>query len=291
MTSDRKQIETGSRIVLSKFQTRSFIRAQNTECRQIEESTDLGLTKTGVEIGNEGVTFSTGEFLGWDAVKKIDSSENGCFLIEQGNPRKIQIFSELTNRTYSLMPTENAPTMLVSGLTMHRIKGTEPYRDTRKKIKSIAPVFGKVLDTTTGLGYTAIEAAKTAAHVTTVELDPAALEIAGLNPWSAALFDNPKITGQIGDSFDVVEEFEDNAFTRIIHDPPAFSMGGDLYSGKFYAKLFRILRPGGRLFHYIGNPKSRSVGSITRGVMKRLKEAGFSKVKQSAAAFGVVCAK
>jgi predicted methyltransferase len=64
---------------------------------------------------------------------------------------------------------------------------------------------GQVLDTATGLGYTAIEAAKTAAHVTTIELDPTALEVARCNPWSQALFDNPKIMQRIGDSFDVAE--------------------------------------------------------------------------------------
>ena len=186
------------------------------------------------------------------------------------------------------MPTRAAPTMLISGIPMHRIKGTDPYHDTLEKIKTVKPVVGRVLDTATGLGYTAIEAAKTADHVVTIELDPTALEIARLNPWSRALFDNPKITQRIGDSYDVIEEFDDQTFTRIIHDPPAFSLAGDLYSGEFYVELHRVLRRGGRLFHYVGNPESKSGSRVTRGVMRRLQEAGFSRIARRPRAFGVL---
>ena len=88
---------------------------------------------------------------------------------------------------------------------MHRIKDTNPHQDTLNKIKAIAPIKGDVLDTTTGLGYTAIEAAKRPDDVTTIEIDPMAQEIARLNPWSQALFNNPKITQVIGDAFDEIK--------------------------------------------------------------------------------------
>jgi len=104
-----------------------------------------------------------------------------------------------------------------------------------------------VLDTATGLGYTAIEAARTAEHVITIELDPAALEMARANPWSQALFTAPNIKQRIGDAFDVVETLKDETFHRIIHDPPAFSLAGHLYSTDFYRELYRVLRPGRRL--------------------------------------------
>ncbi|MCK4315072.1 MAG: methyltransferase domain-containing protein, partial [Anaerolineae bacterium] len=147
---------------------------------------------------------------------------------------------------------------------------------------------GRVLDTATGLGYTAIEAAKTADHVLTIELAPAALEVARSNPWSQKLFEDPKITQLLGDSFEAIHEFEEETFSRIIHDPPAFSLAGDLYSGEFYRQLFRVLRPRGRLFHYIGDLNSKSGRTVVRGVMRRLREAGFSRVVRRPEAFGLV---
>lgn len=71
---------------------------------------------------------------------------------------------------YSLMPTEGAPTMLISGIPMHRIKNTDPWRDTEEKIRAAGPIGVSVLDTATGLGYTASATAKMADCVTTIEL-------------------------------------------------------------------------------------------------------------------------
>jgi hypothetical protein len=174
---------------------------------------------------------------------------------------------------------------------MHRIKGIDPHHDTLRKIRAIAPASGRVLDTCTGLGYTAMEAAKTADQVITIELDPAVLEVARLNPWSRQLFDNPAIQQLVGDAFDEIDAFEDGYFSRIIHDPPMFSLAGDLYSGEFYRKLFRVLRQRGRLFHYVGDLESRSGRNVVKGVERRLKEAGFSRVVRRPAAFGVVAYK
>lgn len=275
----------------------SYIQVQNIlAARQAGEATavvslDLGLTTTEITIESQGVRFSNGQTLAWSGLETIEVSERGCFVIEGSTPSKIQFFSEEMNCLYSLMPTEGAPTMLISGIPMHRIKGTDPRRDTLEKIKAIAPVTGTVLDTATGLGYTAIEAAKTAERVITVEIEPSALEVARLNPWSQALFDNPRITQIVGDVFDEIEEFEDEAFTRIIHDPPAFNLAGDLYSGAFYRQLFRVLRRGGRLFHYIGDLESKSGRTVSKGAARRLQEAGFSRVVRRPKAFGLVAYK
>jgi predicted methyltransferase len=275
-------------IVLSHFQTRLLLDARHSDERRIAVSLDLGLTSVEVSLEASCARFPSGAALDWEAIAEIDASENNCFFVQEDQAHKIQIFSEFTNRLYSLMPTPAAPTMLVSGIPMHRIKGTDPYQDTLEKIKTVKPVVGTVLDTATGLGYTAIEAARTAEHVITVELDHAALEIARLNPWSRALFGNPKITQRVGDSYDVVEELHAGSFLRVIHDPPAFSLAGHLYSGEFYAELYRVLGRGGRLFHYIGDPESKSGRGITRGVIRRLQEAGFERVVRRPQAFGVV---
>ena len=278
-------------VILSFIQANRIMEARSVGDAVVNASLDLGLTSTEVALESEGARFPDGQLLVWQHLEEIGGSERGCFVIEDGEPCKVQFFSEASNRLYSLMPTEGAPTMLVSGIPMHRFKGIDPHRDTLLKIETIAPVAGQVLDTATGLGYTAIEAAKTANHVTTVEIAPAALEVARLNPWSQALFDNDRITQIVGDVYDEIETFEDEAFDRIIHDPPAFNLAGDLYSGAFYQELFRVLRRKGRLFHYIGDLESKSGRVVSKGAVRRLQEVGFTRVVRRPEAFGLVSYK
>ena len=278
-------------IVLSHVQAAPLLRARQQGAGSVAVSLDLGLTDSDVSLAPEGVVLPGGQWLPWEDVEEIAASETACFLVTDNAAEKIQRFSGFLNRFYSLMPTERAPTLLVSGIPMHRIQGTTPDRDTLAKIRAVAPLTGRVLDTCTGLGYTAIEAAKTAEQVVTIELDPAVLEVARLNPWSRALFDNPKIRQVVGDAFDEIAEFEDESFSRIIHDPPRFSLAGELYSGEFYRDLFRVLARKGRLFHYIGDPDSRSGRNVMRGVMRRLQEAGFSRIVRKPGAFGVLAIK
>jgi hypothetical protein len=278
-------------IVLSYIQAEPLLKAKQQGIMCVEISPDLGLTKITVSLTPEGIAFPNGEHLDWRSIEKISKSEVNCFILEDNAIRPIQVFSEYTNRVCSLMPTKGAPSMLIAGFVMHRIKDIDPMQDTLRKIAAISPIVGRVLDTATGLGYTAIEAAKTADEVVTIELDPGAQQIARLNPWSQALFQTPKIRQIMGDAYEVVQTFEDGSFSRIIHDPPTFSLAGELYSGAFYQQLFRVLKRGGRLFHYIGDPKSKSSGGVTKGALKRLKEAGFARVVRKPEAYGVVAYK
>jgi predicted methyltransferase len=278
-------------LVLSYLQAECMLKARQAGKDSAIVSPDLGLTTVEIAIGAEDVCFPDGQHLTWGDLETISASPRSCFVIEDETLRKAQLFSETTDRLYSLMPTQGAPTMLISGIPMHRIKGIDPYQDTLRKIKTVAPVAGRVLDTATGLGYTAIEATKATERVVTIELDPVVLEIARLNPWSRALFESPKITQLVGDSFEEVQKFEDGLFGRIIHDPPTFSLAGDLYSGEFYRQLWRVLRPGGRLFHYIGDLESKSGRTVARGAVRRLKEAEFSRVARRPEAFGLVAYK
>jgi uncharacterized protein len=277
-------------IVLSCMQTQHLPR-NKVGPETIILSPDLGLSSIEATLGPEGLFFPNGERLGWDAIEEINNARNSCFVIRDGRPEKILTYSTATNRVCSLMPTAGAPTMLVAGFTMYRITDCDPYRDTLAKIKAIAPLKGCVLDTATGLGYTAIEASRTALQVHTIELDPGTQEIARRNPWSRALFSNPNISRYMGDSYDLVDTFAAGMFDRIIHDPPAFSLAGQLYAGEFYRKLYRVLGKKGRLFHYIGDPASRSIANATRGVCERLRAAGFSRTRHCPEAFGVVADK
>ena len=278
-------------VILSHFQARQLIEARESGQAVVRVSLDLNRTQSEVRIQPESVLFPVGESLDWKSIQEICDSETNCYRIEENRLIAIKGFSEFSGRVYGLMPTVSAPTMLISGIPMHRIKDTNPHQDTLNKIKAIAPIRGDVLDTTTGLGYTAIEAAKTARHVTTIEIDPTAQEIARFNPWSHALFDTPNITQIIGDAFDEISIFEPESFSIILHDPPMFSLAGDLYSLAFYQQAFRVLKHAGRIFHYIGDPESKSGARVTAGVIRRLQDAGFKRIVRAPRAFGVVASK
>jgi predicted methyltransferase len=278
-------------LVLSYIQAGALLDAHAAGQDTATVSPDLGLSTVPVALDAAGARFPTGETVTWADLARIREATRKCFLVEGDQVTEIAVFSETTGWLRSLMPTTGAPTMLVSGISMHRFKGIDPYEDTLRKVKTIAPLTGRVLDTATGLGYTAIEAAKTATEVVTIELDPAGLEVARYNPWSQALFENPRIRQVVGDAYDEVAALPAGSFSRIIHDPPAFSLAGDLYSGTFYGELFRVLARGGRLFHYIGDLESKSGHRVTAGVIRRLQDAGFKGVLRRPEAFGVVASK
>jgi uncharacterized protein len=281
----------GERIVLSSYQANPLLEGHTTGRSTVRTSLDLGVTETTVRLRADRVLLTDAVALDWAMVRLICRGEPMCFLVENGSVEKIHRFSTTFNRPYSLMATTGPPTLVNSGFTMHRIVGIDPGRDTEEKIRAMGAPRGRVLDTTTGLGYTAVAAARTADEVVTIELDPLVLEIAELNPWSRDLFANRRITRLVGDSSTLIDDLPDHSFTQVIHDPPTLSLAGDLYGGAFYRQLFRVLRPGGTLFHYVGNLESKQGAMVGKGVMRRLGESGFTRVTPKPRAFAVVATR
>jgi hypothetical protein len=282
------QAATTGPIIFSHYQVQSLLDEDAPEVQLI--SPDLGLSSIEITQHPRGWQLPTGDVLTHDQIEEILHDKNSCFVFRNGQALKVEAFSDFTNRYYSLMPTRRAPTLLVSGIPMHRIKETDPVADTRRKIQALGKPYGLILDTTTGLGYTAISAARTATRVITIELNPTVHAIARLNPWSRELFINPIISKLIGDSFFLTKGFPNETFNAIIHDPPTFNLAGELYSQEIYRTFYRILKPKGRLFHYIGNPESKTGATVGRGVVDRLQQAGFS-VHPRGRAFGVQARK
>jgi uncharacterized protein len=276
-------------LVLSYFEVRPLLASR--EKRRIETSPDLGRSKTEVTTSAEGVTFFGTIFISWSSLEHISSEEKKCFWVSEDTIEELRVFSEETQWVRSLWPTGSAPTTVVAGFPMHRIQGINPLEDTKRKVEAAAPISGRVLDTATGLGYTAIYAARFAKAVVTIELDPSALVLARKNPWSQELFDNPKIEQKIGEAQEVIKSFATTSFAQIIHDPPTFKLGGELYSTAFYRELYRVLQKSGRVSHYIGDPESLSGKRTTRGVIQRLQDAGFSRVIPKPNSFGVLAVK
>ena len=169
-------------MILSHKQVVPPLKAHQEGRRVVATSLDLGISKVEVVIESDHAVLAPGITLSPDIIDEIARDRNACFLVEKGRGRKTQRFSEHTNLFYSLFPTDSAPTLMISGIPMHRIKDTNPWLDSQPKVEALGRISGQVLDTCTGLGYTAVLAATRPASVTTVELDPVALELARLDP-------------------------------------------------------------------------------------------------------------
>jgi predicted methyltransferase len=277
-----------ARYVLSSLHLDPLKSAESLGQANVTLSLDLNLTAGELAIGDRGLILPDSSILTWPDIQIIRKKDQVCFAVGNGQIEAIQRYSERFKRSISLRPTSAAPTILIAGFPMHRIKDTTPDQDTAAKIKAASPLFGTVLDTTTGLGYTAIGASKTASSVITIELDPIVLEVARENPWSRDLFENPKITQLVGSSFERIHEFSEGQFNAVVHDPPTFSLAGELYSEEFYKQAFRVLRRGGKLFHYVGDLSSKQGHKVAIGAANRLRSAGFIKVERHPEAFALV---
>ena len=288
MNGDLGGSQPGPVAVVSWVQARPLLEARRNGQSGCVTSVDLGRSQTNAHLAAEGVTFDTGAQVGWNALERVAADDSGCYEVWSDELERIQQMSAQSGRLASLYPTAGPPALLLSGTLMHRIKGIDPAEDTRRKLAPLGRLQAlAVLDTATGLGYTAIEAARRGATVTTVEWDPAVDAVATRNPWSGPLFADPAIERHAGDVAELIDGFADGSFDVVLHDPPAVELAGDLYGGAFYRQLHRVLGPRGRLFHYIGNPDSPSGARATRGVARRLGEAGFTDVRRRPEAFGI----
>jgi len=224
-------------------------------------------------------------------IEKIAATPTVCFIITEGKAEKIQLFDDHTRKFYKLFPTKDWPTLEISGIRMHRVMQVTPQKYTAIKIQLVSPVKGTCLDTCMGLGYTAMGLQYAGAQtVTTVEKDQNCITIARHNPWSQELFQSKiRIIG--GDIFEKIQTMRTQSFDRIMHDPPSFTLAGELYSLVFYEQLYRVLKKKGKIFHYTGRPGAvRAKRDLLGEVVKRLKQAGFY-VRREDAALGVVAWK
>ena len=269
-------------MIITHYQAQQLLEAKKKGLRSIDISLDLNKTKMKIHIENNFFIFPNNQKIEINQLKKPIKDNTSCFLVKNNSLIKIQLFSEQTNKFYKLVPTRDAPTLEISGIRMHVTKEFTPMEDTKRKIESIAPVKGMILDTCMGLGYTAILSSKYADFVITCEKDENVIEIAQLNPWSKELFNNKKISILKTSIFDEVKLFKSNIFDAVIHDPPRLSLAIELYSLEFYKQLFRVLKKDGKIYHYTGSPgsKFRRI-DLAKNVGQRLRAAGLMDIKKS----------
>ncbi|MGC9192058.1 MAG: class I SAM-dependent methyltransferase [Conexivisphaera sp.] len=203
------------------------------------------------------------------------SSQDVVAAWPDGSLGKVQFFS--SGSFYKLRNVEgSAPTLEINGIHMHRISGSTPWDDALAKVRAARVGPGSVvLDTATGLGYTAVHSLGAgASRVLTVEVDPNVLRMASLNPWSRGLASG-RVEVVPGDAVEVVGSLPGGTFTHVLHDPPRFALSPRMYSGELYSQILRVLRPGGVLLHYTGEPGRARGRNLPGSTASRLRSAGF----------------
>lgn len=190
--------------------------------------------------------------------------------------------SRFSGSLIKLVPTEwGAPTFEIDGIKMLPTAKVSPFDDARHKVSLVQPRGKAVLDTCGGLGYFAaccLEAG--AASICSFEKNADVLWLRQLNPWSPdpdAPFAGGRLQLTHADVVQILPTLGAASVDAILHDPPRFGIAGELYSQAFYNELARVLRRGGRLFHYTGSPNRLTSGrDVPREVCRRLETAGFT---------------
>ncbi|HDI75399.1 MAG TPA: methyltransferase [Thermoprotei archaeon] len=240
---------------------------------------NLGISKC--KINYRGNTATIGDcVLDLTVLRTMKLDEKSVFAISRaGEVIKLAFFSGEHYYKLRAVSPQTAPTLEIDGIHMHRIKDITPWRDAFLKIRALRIRPGsRVLDVCTGLGYTAIHALRRRAReVVTVEKDENVLKLAEFNPWSWKLSDH-RITIIHGRAETAVKSLRPGSFDYIIHDPPRIGLAGELYSLEFYRDLFMLLKRGGRLFHYTGQPFEKVGYKVVGGIKARLKKAGFYRI-------------
>jgi predicted methyltransferase len=266
-----------------------ILSAINHHQQQIELSLDLNISTHVIYLEAHKIIIDPDQTLSLDQLRLIAKKKNKVFKLEN---QALKVLECRNDFYYKLVPTDFAPTLQISGIQMHRTKDYDPFVDAQQKASSVVKLGDYVLDTCGGLGYTAIWAKRCGAEkVLCIERDSSVLILREQNPWSQEI-NHPDITPIFADSNKHINQLDNHYFDSIIHDPPRFSLSGELYGELFYSALYRVLKKGGRLYHYTGTPYSAKHGNrFQLNTVQRLKNVGFRKVEIQSATLGVMALK
>lgn len=234
----------------------------------LECSLDLGRSTATVEPGAAAWSWNGRRFPYPEACKERT--------VYWWDGAAFQPASRFSGALIKLVPTEwGPPTFEIDGIKMLPTAQVSPWADARRKVGLVQPRGKLVLDCCGGLGYFAACCLEGGARqVLSYEKNPDVIWLRSLNPWSPRAEAPLSLTQ--GSILDHIGTLADASVDAVLHDPPRFGIAGELYSQSFYGQLARVLRPGGRLFHYTGTPNKLSSGrDLPREVSARLQKAGF----------------
>jgi predicted methyltransferase len=240
----------------------------------LECSLDLGRSNETVAVDPAGWTAGAHRFPFMQVCKERT--------IYHWTGQEFQPVARFTTSLIKLVPTEwGPPTFEIDGIKMLPTARVSPYADAQRKVGLIQPRGKAVLDTCGGLGYFAAWCLQgQALRVQSYEKNPDVIWLRSLNPWSPdhrGAEPGPAFCLTHADISQQIAALPDQSFDAALHDPPRFGIAGELYSQKFYDQLARVLKRGGRLFHYTGAPNKLTSGrDVPNEVANRLRRAGFA---------------
>lgn len=240
---------------------------------QATASFDLGRSEDTVRLGSDGWQWR-GQAFPWPAKLKDRT-------LYYWDGDEFSAASRFGTGLYKLVPTDwGVPTFEIDGIKMLVSAQVSPMDDARRKVALVEPRGKQVLDTCGGMGYFAaccLDDGVAGLH--SFEKSTEVLWLRTLNPWSPdpdADYAQGRLQLKHGDISTEIEQIADASMDAVLHDPPRFGIAGELYSQVFYDHLARVLRKGGRLFHYTGSPNRLTSGrDVPREVATRLQKAGF----------------
>lgn len=255
---------------------RQVLAALERGAEQIEISTDLNRSRSSFALAGDELILDGETRLSREALLEIEAKETRIYTLEQG---RLELLEVRDGGYYKLVPTDQAPLLEISGVKMHISKGINPFESAGQMAAQVVKKGDRVLDTCSGLGYAASAALNLGAReVVSVELSATVMALRQKNPWSQRIYGSGIQLVQ-GDIEAYIQGLAADSFDAVIHDPPRFSLAGELYGERFYREIFRVLKRRGALFHYTGNPHLLKRGSsFIDQAAKRLKLAGFTNV-------------
>ncbi len=262
--------------------------------RQTETEISLDAGKTA-----QPVTVTTSEIRGNGFTLPLPPSallnrqdDRTILIFRNGHWEKWQYFNPTTQRLYKpvFVAEGKPPTIEISGIKMHVTENGAPWKDTRRKVSFLKATHGIVWDTCCGMGYSAMALARLPGvrMVITTEVDPTVLSICRENPWAQDLWRHDAIQVVHANSTQFVRMLRDRTLGAVLHDPPRYALAPELYELPFYQQLHRVLRAGGVLYHYTGNPRKHQEKGLPIRTAERLRKAGFGRVRQC---YQGVCAR
>jgi len=237
-------------------------------------SLNLGLSRDTVELSAAGFSLH-GQHYPWPKRLK----ENTVYYWDS---REFAPVARFGGALIKLKPTVwGPPTFEIDGIKMLPSAKLSPWQDAEQKVALIEPRGKCILDTCGGLGYFAAWCLRAgASEVHSFEKSADVLWLRTLNPWSPQ--PSSALHLRLADVHVEIAALSNARFDAILHDPPRFGIAGELYAQAFYVELARVLKRGGKMFHYTGTPNQLSSGrDLPLEVIKRLQRAGFEAVRKA----------